>query len=115
MQDVPCLRIFGPSINIILVACIQNKLCTLWFVFFNIFFCLDINECLEEENLNDCDGNATCIDTDGGFNCNCNVGYTGNGTEGNCLGMDNLTVGTFSLLHSTLDLTYAMPIMIYLG
>ena len=53
---------------------------------FGTFTSVDINECLEE-SLNDCDGNATCFDTDGGFNCSCNIGYTGNGTEGNCLGM----------------------------
>ena len=28
-----------------------------------------------------CDMNATCIDRDGGFDCLCDTGYTGNGTH----------------------------------
>ena len=47
---------------------------------------LDVNECLDDA-LNICDGNATCFDTDGSFTCSCNMGYSGNGTQGNCLGM----------------------------
>ncbi len=45
----------------------------------------DINECLDS-TLNDCDGNATCADIDGSYNCTCNEGYIGNGTEFNCFG-----------------------------
>ena len=36
----------------------------------------DINEC----ELNNCDMNALCEDTEGGFDCICNDGYSGNGT-----------------------------------
>lgn len=42
-------------------------------------FYLDINECTE--GTHNCDGNATCTDTDGSFDCVCNTGYTGNGTD----------------------------------
>ena len=29
----------------------------------------------------DCHTNATCLDRDGGYDCVCNDGYTGNGTH----------------------------------
>ncbi len=44
------------------------------------FTYLAINECLFSE-LNDCHPNATCMDTFDGFVCECDVGYTGNGTH----------------------------------
>ncbi len=48
---------------------------------------LDINECLS--NHTHCDElTARCIDTDGSFMCVCKKGYTGNGTEGNCIGFN---------------------------
>ncbi|XP_058211497.1 putative wall-associated receptor kinase-like 16 [Rhododendron vialii] len=40
--------------------------------------CTDIDEC-EDPNLNDCDGNATCINTPGNFSCSCNDHYFGDG------------------------------------
>ena len=49
--------------------------------------CLDIDECIEGSH--NCDVNATCLDTDGGFYCTCNNGYTGSGTTGNCSGKKN--------------------------
>ena len=51
-------------------------------VFFNYFFmlfkgdgtnCSDVNEC----DSSPCDGNASCGNTDGGFTCSCNSGYSG--------------------------------------
>ena len=45
--------------------------------------CSDINECVLS-SLNDCDGNADCIDTIGSYNCSCNPGYEGDGF--NCTG-----------------------------
>ena len=48
-----------------------------------IRFLLDINEC-ESDSLNDCDGNANCINTIGGYNCSCISGYDGDGF--NCTG-----------------------------
>ena len=42
-----------------------------------------INLC--EVGSTDCHTNATCLDRDGGYDCECNDGYTGNGTH--CEGM----------------------------
>ena len=39
----------------------------------------DIHEC--NEGSDDCHDNATCTDTDGSYNCTCNLGYSGNGTH----------------------------------
>ena len=49
----------------------------------NIFFILDVNECLT--NNGGCDSNAACSNTDGGSTCTCNSGYTGVGTT--CTGI----------------------------
>ena len=46
--------------------------------YFFFSFSKDINECLR--NTHSCHINATCTNTEGSFYCNCNVGYTGNGT-----------------------------------
>jgi hypothetical protein len=45
----------------------------LLFVFCLIFS--DINEC----SSNPCHHNAICTDNEGSFDCECNVGYSGNG------------------------------------
>ena len=45
--------------------------------FVNTF--IDINEC--ERDTHECDGNATCTNTIGDYNCTCNVGFNGNGSE----------------------------------
>ncbi len=39
----------------------------------------DINECTEETH--NCHEHASCNDTDGSFNCTCNTGFSGNGTD----------------------------------
>ena len=49
-----------------------------------MFSSLDIDECME--GTDNCDRNATCTNTDGGFNCTCNNGYSGNGTTNDCNG-----------------------------
>lgn len=47
----------------------------------NKCICADINECTL--GTHNCDANAACINTAGGFTCACNNGYTGDGT--NCV------------------------------
>ena len=44
----------------------------------------DIDEC--NSTLNNCDGNATCTNTIGSYQCTCHGGYTGNGMKGHCTG-----------------------------
>ena len=43
----------------------------------------DVNECTE--NTHSCDGNASCTNTIGSYNCMCNFGFEGDGF--NCTGM----------------------------
>ena len=47
---------------------------TVLYVTQQALFCADIDECME--NIHNCHHNATCINTDGGYNCSCNPGYT---------------------------------------
>ena len=65
---------------------IQMKLCRIvghlisiqFFNFYTYLICLDINEC--ETGENNCQtGYATCSNTEGGFTCACNTGYSGDG------------------------------------
>ena len=42
----------------------------------HIFF-TDVDECAEGKD--NCDPNATCDNTDGGFTCTCNEGFEGDG------------------------------------
>ena len=39
--------------------------------------CTDDDECKDGTHM--CSANATCINTDGGYNCSCNSGYKGDG------------------------------------
>ena len=45
-----------------------------------IHFYLDINEC-QNSSLNDCSRYAGCINLEGTFECDCLMGFTGNGTS----------------------------------
>ena len=49
-----------------------------------LFLCLwltslDIDEC--DLDIDNCHPNATCTDSNGGFECSCNPGFTGSGTD----------------------------------
>ena len=58
---------------------------------------VDIDEC--NTDMHNCDVEATCINTDGGFFCECNAAFSGNGTH--CEGK------TTSMLQ-LYDLSYCM-------
>ena len=47
------------------------------YAYCNLSIYTDINEC--QENLHSCDINALCTNTEGGYNCTCNEGYSGEG------------------------------------
>ena len=51
---------------------------------------VNVDECIL--NLHDCDKNADCIDTDGGYNCKCGNGFTGDGIT--CYDVDECTDGS---------------------
>jgi len=64
-----------------------------------IYVCLAIvpvNECSDNE-LNDCDANATCNDLTDGFECTCNDGYNGTGEE--CTQVQGTNLFTFEMFY----------------
>ena len=67
--DIQC---YYPSGCLVCIICNQSKLHK-----FDLTIA-DVNEC--EEDLDDCDDDATCLDINNGYTCICKVGYTGNGT-----------------------------------
>ena len=48
------------------------------------FYNLDIDEC---DVSPPCDDNASCTNTEGSFECECKIGFTGDGW--NCSGINN--------------------------
>lgn len=48
------------------------------------FFHVDDNEC--SKGNHNCDAHARCFNTHGAYRCQCNAGYIGEGTKGNCTG-----------------------------
>ena len=50
---------------------------------------VDLNECLTGAHL--CDKNATCTKTLTSYICQCNLGYSGNGTTGSCTALVSST------------------------
>ena len=52
--------------------------------------CFNINEC--KTSRTDCDPNATCVDLEGLFRCECNTGYHGSGDK--CFDDDECKLGT---------------------
>ncbi len=59
-------------------------------------------------NINPCDSNANCMDTDGSFECICNSGYSDSG--GNCEGMYNHSHRIcYYILHLDIDECISSP------
>ena len=52
--------------------------------------CLNINEC--QKRISGCDLNAFCHDTPGGWECECFIGFQGDGT--NCANIDECLINT---------------------
>ena len=52
-------------------------------LYYTSVFLIDINECTEDTHS--CDGNASCTNTIGSYNCSCNFGFEGDGL--NCTGV----------------------------
>ena len=48
----------------------------------------DVDECAAMTH--ECDGNATCSDNEGSYDCACVQGYEGTGYLGNCSGMQDV-------------------------
>ena len=87
MLKACCVK-FKKHIAITAESCVCTVICIV--VIRTLFSsCSDINEC-ELSSLNDCDGNADCIDTIGSYNCSCNPGYEGDGF--NCTGYTFISV-----------------------
>ena len=51
---------------------------------YDLFMYTDFDECGNETD--DCDSNANCDNTYGGYNCTCYDGYEGDGLVGDCNG-----------------------------
>ena len=74
-----------------------------------IFVFSDVNECANPA-LNNCHQNADCLNTPGSYQCQCKVGYTGNGVQ--CVGEYipmNLTKVLHLGLHSNFIRTCTVP------
>ena len=77
----------------------------------------EINECFQ--NSHDCDSNANCTNTDGSYQCTCNLGYSGNGTScrGNSIWQDRLKkmqCFTMHYIHVELSGTFLSPMQCFL-
>ena len=53
----------------------QNTFNLIW----EVYATTDNDECTGEGSGHDCDVNAACTNTDGGFTCECNGGWSGDG------------------------------------
>ena len=83
---LPTYTIINYNGNLILTIYLspfyQEKLTNVRFYQFpgySLAFILDVDEC--EGDTHDCDTNAVCTNTAGGYTCGCIDGYSGNGTS----------------------------------
>ena len=54
-----------------------NRVCKPGFEPDGDYLCMNLNEC--ENNSHECDENALCKDTEGSYECKCDIGYVGDG------------------------------------
>ena len=66
------------SVSCILAHNLRMYMLILFCCFISPYFSADVNECMME---NDCHNMSQCFNTQGSYNCTCNQGYTGNGTD----------------------------------
>lgn len=101
MKSMHKILTIGKSTTLSLVETSHNQKCVLYenlrfsnliflgnhLVLENIFYFLDINECL---GVNNCHINASCINNNGSYTCSCKDGFIGSGTD--CVGMYSLLI-----------------------
>lgn len=78
--------ITGPTtIAVMLLECLcfTNVRMTLFYLCYNICVITDVDEC--NYGSDNCSSDAVCTDTDGGFTCQCKIGFSGDGYT--CTGM----------------------------
>jgi hypothetical protein len=51
------------------------------FIFLQNSIKIDIDECKDETQVNNCNRYATCVNTYGSYMCSCEPGFTGNGSQ----------------------------------
>ena len=61
---------------------------------------IDIDECFTSSDL--CASNATCTNTEGGYNCSCDIGYHGDGLTCNSEPHSNL-VSNANIISDVVD------------
>ena len=69
-------RAHGHFIILCICSALQHSLKSWTFVQHGLYLCLDITEC---GGSNPCHVNATCTEEVGGFRCDCNPGFSGDG------------------------------------
>ena len=74
-----CTALYGPAQEGYQYACQANACAS-----------VDVNECAL--GTDECDANASCSNTTGGYDCTCNDGYTGDGRD--CIDANECTAGT---------------------
>ena len=60
-------------------------------------FCRDLDECQADKEYNFCDGNATCTNTLGSYECDCLDGFEGDGLK--CLDIQECDDPRYSLFN----------------
>ena len=69
--------LIAPTLTVLSVVSAGRVSMTYALLLFQLFLFSDIDEC--SADLNPCDSNADCINTDGSYNCACQQGFTGDG------------------------------------